>query len=62
MEYKVVSIVGYNPKWMGLIKGNPGASTAHPPNTRGYFRDKPIGTYESRVAAAHALLDYLGID
>lgn len=48
-------------KSVGLIAGPPTASTAHLYG-RGYRTKRSIGTFESRVAAAHALLDHLGLD
>jgi hypothetical protein len=48
-------------KSVGLIAGPPTASTAHPYGPSYRTRKRPIGVYESRVAAAHALLDHLGL-
>lgn len=51
-------------KWFGIIKGRPSASTAHLPLAKGYghsLRPMAGGPFESRVAAAHAILDKLGL-
>jgi hypothetical protein len=59
-DYKLVSTNPAIDVWYGLIKGPVSRSEAYPRTRHGEMAKRSLGTYDSRISAAHAILDHLG--